>query len=140
MSEPSQFGELENRNARRQGIPPSRTGARTDLVVFPPGVADERPPASSKPPAAAKAAPKSTTVEVNELVKTTIHLGKVTDDLLNLVSFTGKQATPKVDASRSAVVRLALRHLASAMTPEEIVEELRRTAPETDKAGRPRLS
>lgn len=139
MSEPSPFGELESRSARRQGIPPSRTGARTDIVVFPPAAVDERPAAPPNAPTAVEAAPQSATVEVNDLVKTTIHLGKANDDLLNLVSFTGKQSTPKVDASRSAVVRLAIRHLAEAMTPEEIVEELRRTAP-ADKIGRPRLS
>lgn len=138
MPEPSPFGELERRSARRQGIPPSRTGARTDLVAFPPAATAER---LVTPPTASAAAPRSATVEVDELVKTTIHLGRADDALLNLVSFTGKQSTPKVDASRSAVARLALRRLAEAMTPEEIVEELRRKAPrETGLAGRPRLS
>jgi hypothetical protein len=129
MPDPSPFGELESRTGRRQGIPPSRTGARTDLVAVPPTTPAERP----------MAPPKSAPVEFDELVKTTIHLGKADDALLNLVSFTGKQSTPKVDASRSAVVRLALRRLAEAMTPEEIVGELRRKAPKTGAPGRPRL-
>lgn len=132
MPEPSPFGELESRGARRRGIPPSRTGARTDLVAFPSAAA-----AAPKAPAA----PAAARGQIDELVKTTIHLSKADDALLNLVSFTGKQSTPKVDASRSAVARLALRHLAEAMTPEEIVEELRRKAPpQAGSVGRPRLS
>lgn len=136
MPEPSPFGELENRNARRQGIPPSRTGARTDLVALPPkDDAPVTPPAPASQPVSRAAA-----TVVNDLMKTTIHLGKTDDTLLNLINYTGKQSTPKVDASRSAVVRLALRHLTQAMTPEQIVEELRLKSSQTNSVGRPRLS
>lgn len=135
MPEPSPFGELESRNARRQGIPPSRTGARTDLVALPP-----KADASATPPTPApQPVSRETTAEINDLVKTTIHLGKTDDTLLNLISYTGKQSTPKVDASRSAVVRLALRHLAKAMTPEQIIEELRPKSSSINSVGRPRL-
>ncbi len=135
MPEPSPFGELESRSARRQGIPPSRTGARTDLVALTPKT--DAPVTPSGP--ASQSVSRETPAEVNGLVKTTIHLGKTDDTLLNLVSYTGKQSTPKVDASRSAVVRLALRHLAQAMTPEQIVEELRLKSSPMNSVGRPRL-
>lgn len=135
MPEPSPFGELEGRSARRQGIPPSRTGARTDLVALPPKTDAPVTPSES----ASQSVSRETAAEVNSLVKTTIHLGKTDDTLLNLVSYTGKQSTPKVDASRSAVVRLALRHLAQAMTPEQIVEELRLKSSPMNSVGRPRL-
>lgn len=138
MPEPSPFGELEHRHPRRQGIPPSRTGARADLVATQTTTPED--PASSVPEPITALPPKSATVEVDPLVKTTIHLGRTDDALLNWVSFTGKQATPKVDVSRSAVVRLALRHLAEAMTPEQIVAEVSRTTPAPGAAGRPRLS
>lgn len=139
MPEPSPFGELERRHPRRQGIPPSRTGARTDLVAAQPSAAED-PGSSPSVPEPITALTPSATVEIDPLVKTTIHLGRTDDALLNMVSFTGKQASPKVEVSRSAVVRLALRRLAEAMTPEEIVEAVSHTAPAPGSPGRPRLS
>lgn len=143
----SPFNELESRS-RRNGIPQSRHGARSELIAVPRPLAEEASETSVSTAAVASPGQSAPTtkpprlpgsVSVDELVKTTIHLGKSDDALLNLVSYTGKGATPKVEASRSAVVRLALRRLADTMTPEQIIKELRISAVPTGTAGRPRL-
>lgn len=139
----SPFDELARpRSNRRQGIPASRHGARSDTIAVPPAPEPEQPtkPLRGSTAPATAPAPKAAPVEADELVKTTVHLGAQDDAWLNLVNFTGKQTKPRVDASRSAVVRLALRRLADSMTPQEAVEELRRSAPKGTAGGRPRLS
>lgn len=137
----SPFAELNRR--RRGGIPPSRVGARSDQVTIPtttvksPDVVADTP--APKPATQPTKKASSDAAMLDELVKTTVHLGRAEDEFLNLVNFTGKQARPKFDASRSAVVRLALRRLADELNPAEIVAALAERGPETARTGRRRL-
>lgn len=143
------LGELDvmanNARTKRQGVPPSRVGARLNRPALAPA---ESPPDPSDAPAAAKAAPRAsktpagpvraTEPVVEPLVKTTMHLGPAEDAFLENVRYAGRSARPKVDASRSAVARLAIARLAEQMEPAEIVAELQRRAAPSNAPGRKR--
>jgi hypothetical protein len=124
-----------NRPASKPVTVSDKSGAADEDVAEVPAEPPRRP-VGDRP---SKRAPASASVIIDELVKTTIHFGSEEDRFLDEVNFAGKRARPKVDASRSAVARLALRRLAEQMTSDEIVDELRRRAPTATATGRKRL-
>lgn len=63
-----------------------------------------------------------------ELTKVSIYLDEPTDAFLEMVRGTARTAEPRVDATRSAVVRLALKRLAEQLRPDEVVAQLHRSA------------
>ncbi|MFD0449795.1 hypothetical protein ACFQZK_01930 [Rhodococcus aetherivorans] len=91
-------------------------------------------PASELP----KAAPPVPSTEVDELTKSTIYLDAETDQFLEEAIYLGRKQKPRID-SRSAIVRFALRELASRMSTEQVIAAIRAGAPETGNQGRPRL-
>lgn len=127
---------------RRAGVPPSQNQPATAAVPVRSGELSSADvePAQSAPSSTPAPSSTSETVDVEQLVKTTIHLNAADDRFLDEVSFVGRRAQPKVDASRSAVTRLALRRLAAHMTPDEIVDDLRRGISNSSGAGRKRLA
>lgn len=135
---------LEIRRSRsNRTIPPSRHGARRTPVSTEPAQ-ESLPDASdasetTAPPTPIEPTPPAAVVEVEALVRTTIHLGAGEDSFLDEVRYAGRQSRPKIDASRSAVVRLALARLADEMSPTEVVAELKKRTPKTTSTGgRPR--
>lgn len=93
------------------------------------------PPAVVAPrPREARTAPVATS-----LAPATVSLDRATEEVLEAVRSAGRFSTPRVDANRSATIRLAMARLAEQMTPEEIAAELARRAPKTTTAGRKRL-
>lgn len=113
----------------RSGVGPSRVGARTDAVQLPPS--DN--PSPTRPPA------RKSDGAANSLAPSTISLDRKTEELLEAVRTAGRFAHPKVDANRSATIRLAMTILGEQFSPEQIVAELRRRAPEPSGVGRRRL-
>jgi hypothetical protein len=67
-----------------------------------------------------------------------IYLDDTTDASLETVRAAARATKPRVDATRSAVVRLALNRLAEQLTPAEIVAELQRSAAAHNGPGRKR--
>lgn len=72
--------------------------------------------------------------EVGAPVKVTLYVDRQADDFMEAARIEGLIARPKVDISRSAVVRLALRRLMNDMTPSEVKallesQEVRGTGP-----------
>lgn len=125
---------------RRSGLPRSRNQPASNLVPVP--IRSDKQPAADQPKAVASTperGPAPAQVVASPLVKTTVHLGASEDYFLDEVSFAGRRARPKVDASRSAVVRLALRRLSEQMTATDILEDLRCQALPTATPGRKRL-
>lgn len=114
----------------RPGVGPSRVGVRADAVRLPP--ADPASKSQSSPPKSEEAD--------NTLTPSTISLDRKTEELLEAVRTAGRFAQPKVDANRSATIRLAMAVLAEQFTAEQIVTELRRRAPARSGTGRRRLS
>lgn len=70
----------------------------------------------------------------------TVSLDLRTEEELEKVRTAGRFARPKVDANRSATLRLAVAMLSEQLSPEEIVAELARRRPaDQQRVGRPRL-
>lgn len=144
MSELSALGDLgrkaeEAKEARRKraNIPASRVGARTTPVVLP-----ERPQHSQVPAGAPTQpfdVPQSQATSTGALAPATISLDRKTEEVLEAVRTAGRFAQPKVDANRSATIRLAVVRLAEQLSPEEIAAELRQRAPLGTGTGRRRL-
>ena len=75
---------------------------------------------------------------LNELSEVSIYLDRRTDSYLESVRTQARAETPRVDTTRSAVVRLALNRLARELSPAEVVEELRSSAATDNRPGRKR--
>lgn len=144
MSELSALGDLgrkaeEAGEARRKraNIPASRVGARTTPVVLPDGPQHSQVPAavSTRP----TGVPQPQTASPGALAPATISLDRKTEEVLEAVRTAGRFAQPKIDANRSATIRLAVVRLAEQLSPEEIVDELRQRAPLGTGIGRRRL-
>lgn len=74
------------------------------------------------------------------LTRSTIYVDAASDTWLEDVALTARRSTPRADAPRSAVVRLALERLRAQMTSDQVVEQLRaRVAMAPARPGRKRL-
>ncbi len=122
----------------RRTIPPPRHQPRRTPVDMPP----TPPPATApEPPKAQPAAPPPATpppTTGTDLTKVSIYLDDTTDAYLETVRTAARATKPRVDATRSAVVRLALNRLAEQLAPAEIVAELQRSAAAHNGPGRKR--
>lgn len=118
----------------RRTLPPPRHQPRSTPVQMPEPAA--APPATQhvEPPPPPPAAPPTGT----DLTKASIYLDEPTDAYLETVRAAARTAKPRVDATRSAVVRLALNRLAEQFTPAEVVAELQRSAAAHSGPGRKR--
>lgn len=121
--------------ASRRTLPPPRHQPRQTPVPMP----NPAPPATSAPasPPAPAQAPAAGTGGT-ELAKVSIYLDESTDTYLETVRAAGRTAKPRVDATRSAVVRLALNRLADQLSPAEVIAELQRNAAGHTGPGRKR--
>ncbi|MGD9512471.1 hypothetical protein [Mycolicibacterium sp.] len=123
----------------RRTIPPPRHQPRRTPVDMP---AAPAPATASEPPKAQPAAPAPTAAAPpaagTDLTKVSIYLDDATDASLETVRAAARATKPRVDATRSAVVRLALNRLAEQLTPAEIVAELQRSAAAHNGPGRKR--
>lgn len=77
----------------------------------------QQPTRSTTPPRSA-AKPATTT----ELMRQTVYLDDTADDFLETIRAASRKR--RVDANRSAVIRLALRHLAAELEPRQVVDEI----------------
>lgn len=124
----------------RRTIPPPRHQPRRTPVDMP---AAPAPATTSEPPKAQPATPAPTAATPppasgTDLTKVSIYLDDTTDASLETVRAAARATKPRVDATRSAVVRLALNRLAEQLTPAEIVAELQRSAATHSGPGRKR--
>lgn len=130
---------LESARSANRGrrIPPSRNKPREAPVAL-----AETPVRETAGGGEAPASPplrRSQTIEVAEVVtRRSIHLSPTEDSYLEAVFLAGRQdSSGRFDASRSAVVRLALERLAQELTPQQVVAVLRNRTPVVG-VGRPR--
>jgi hypothetical protein len=128
----------------RRALPPPRHQPRATPVPMPepppaPKPAQVQPPDTPKPqppatPAPRPAAPSTAT----DLAKVSLYLDESTDTYLETVRAAARTTRPRVDATRSAVVRLALTRLADQLNPAQVVDELQRNAAAHTGPGRKR--
>lgn len=141
------------RESKRRVPPPRHQPRQTpvDMPAATPAPAASATAASVAPPAPATAAsaaapiaPKSLRPAVTaapattDLTKVSIYLDDPTDTYLETVRGAARTARPRVDATRSAVVRLALNRLADQLDPAAVVAELQRNAAGHSGPGRKR--
>ncbi|QCQ94165.1 hypothetical protein [Rhodococcus sp. SGAir0479] len=142
-----QLNNLRQQGTGRRNIPPSRHPARptpvetagtNDAPAAAATPAQEQAPtpqpaavpASAPAPAPKQAskprpAPAPAPAPVDDpLISATVYLSASNDDFLEDVKRAGRRSQPKIDANRSAVVRLALTRLAEQMAPEQVAQEL----------------
>lgn len=133
-------------HALARQIPPSRHQPRQTLVSVAPEVAEDAPeapptiaagPTTATPASSPRRVPQRA-VEADLVARRSIFLAPADDAFLESVYEAGRfDPKGRFDASKSAVVRLALGRLAHDLAPADIVEELRRRAPKPT-SGRPR--
>lgn len=138
------------KNASARHAPPPRHPAKVRPPVADP-VTDVAPTTDAvestvvtdpvqAPPTAAPAVTTPGADAVVPLVRSTIYLDEHASTWLEDIAIAGRRARPKVDASRSAVVRLALERLMATTTVDEVVAELQgRSERVSDQVGRKRL-
>ncbi|WP_205874389.1 hypothetical protein [Mycobacterium camsae] len=90
------------------------------------------------PPQPGAASPMVRPPRPTELTKVSIYLDEPADAFLESVRTAARFAKPRVDATRSAVVRLALTRLAQQLHPSDLVAELQRKAATHTGPGRKR--
>lgn len=146
MAEPPPNGLASlsaQRERARRSMPPPRhpvavpAPAKSDKARDEDGTQPPQPPLAAPMTAASprtKAAPPPAAGEVGAPVKVTLYVDRQADDFMEAARVEGLIARPKVDISRSAVVRLALRRLMNDMTPSEVKallesQEVRGTGP-----------
>lgn len=145
---------MRTKTTSRRSLPPPRHQPRQTPVAMPPSaterLADPPPaipaaptgPASERPrqPAPVTVAPArpQTPPPNTDLAKVSIYLDEHADAYLETVRTTARSAKPRVDATRSAVVRLALNRLAEQLRPADVVAELQRSAATHTGPGRKR--
>lgn len=120
-----------NGSTRPDAVPMGYYRGRPAQIPQPP----VRPAA---PPHAGAASPVVRPPRPTELTKVSIYLDEPTDAFLESVRTAARFAKPRVDATRSAVVRLALTRLAQQLHPSDLVAELQRKAATHTGPGRKR--
>lgn len=118
----------------RRTLPPPRHQPRQTPVPMP----EPSPPAPPPPSQEAVTTGPAPMPAAGELAKVSIYLDESTDTYLETVRAAARTTRPRVDATRSAVVRLALNRLAGQLTPGEVVAELQRNVAGHTGPGRKR--
>lgn len=123
----------------RRTLPPPRHQPHQTPVPMP----DPAPPAAAAPasPPTARTpavAGDGSGASGSELAKVSIYLDEPTDAYLETIRAAARTTKPRVDATRSAVVRLALTRLAGQLSPAEVIAELQRNAAGHTGPGRKR--
>lgn len=137
----------------RRTLPPPRHKPRSTPVPMPEPTSTAQPAPPAAPPTEggpvtvhddgndhldkldAKASAHSAP---SDLIKVSIYLDDTTDTYLETVRAAARATRPRVDATRSAVVRLALTRLGEQLQPTEVVAELQRSAAAHTGPGRKR--
>jgi len=125
----------------RRTIPPPRHQPRrtpVDMPAAPSPTAAASEPPKAQPQATPASAAATPPASGTDLTKVSIYLDDTADAALEAVRAAARATKPRVDATRSAVVRLALTRLAEQLTPAEIVAELQRSAATHSGPGRKR--
>jgi hypothetical protein len=82
--------------------------------------------------------PKRTPSEPEAQMRLTVYVEEAHDTFMDDVRFAGARRRPKVDVSRSAIVRFALERLKSDMTPEELCNTIADRPVDPKATGRKR--
>lgn len=93
---------------------------------------------TSRPAAPARTPGASLPADLGAPVKVTLYVDRQADEFMEAARVEGLTSRPKMDLSRSAVVRLALRRLMEEMSPAEVKTLLEHRAVPQTGPGRKR--
>ncbi len=107
-----------------------------------PGMSEEPPapdsaPASGPAPAPQVSAPAKAAA-AGELRKVAVYLDEDTDTALEAIRYAGTTRRPRLDVSKSAVVRLALERLLAELSHEQVVAAIAARPTDSQATGRKR--
>jgi len=108
----------------------------SDTTANPPATAAPASPVPAPEPTQRRSAPSP--VDQGVTFKVTLYVDRDTDEFMEAARVEGLTSRPKVDVSRSAVVRLALRRLMDEMSPAEVKTLLAGQALRSTGPGRKR--
>ena len=139
------------RERARRSMPPPRHPVSITAAPRPadetsegrPGETAAKPTPLATPATAPRPAPKAAPKEpaaagTSTSIKVTLYVDRQADDFMESARIEGLVARPKVDISRSAVVRLALRRMMDEMSAAEAKELLERQEVRSVGPGRKR--
>lgn len=129
------------RERARRSMPPPRHPALAAAVEAVPAVTRASAPAPAASAPERKAQPgrrKQPAAPPEPTFKVTLYVDRRTDDFMEATRVEGLTSRPKVDVSRSAVVRLAVRRLMDEMSPAEVKQLLERQTVHRSGPGRKR--
>lgn len=143
-SAPNGLASLSAQRERaRRSMPPPRHPIPPDAAA--PAEASSPSPAeldggfTEKPPLMPGPTPPAPSPEATGATfKVTLYVDRQTDEFMEATRVEGLMSRPKVDVSRSAVVRLALRRLMDEMSTAEVKALLERQAVRSTGPGRKR--
>ena len=147
MTSDSQPNGLASLSAQRERARRSMPTPRHPVSVedhAPEDAAAADPPAPAEPVASPPVAepkqrrPAAAPTELGATFKVTLYVDRDTDEFMEAARVEGLTSRPKVDVSRSAVVRLALRRLMDEMSPAEVKARLASQAVRSGGPGRKR--
>jgi hypothetical protein len=136
--------DARNGSVPHSAVPVRAYRGRPGVVPIPdPARLQSRPLAAAGPMATGAAPPPvlptpARPAPPTDLTKVSIYLDEPADAFLETVRTAARFAKPRVDATRSAVVRLALTRLAEQLHPSDLVAELQRKAATHTGPGRKR--
>lgn len=116
----------------------STSSSVADGQPRPEATVSSSPNVNARPPSKPIVRPAASDTVVEPPVKLTLYLDQDIDRYLEDVRIQGLTSRPKVDVSRSAVVRLALRRLRAEMTPEQVKTLLAGQPTDGSRTGRKR--
>lgn len=126
----------QRQRARRSMPAPRHPATGEDRISKDKTVAPENSPAPK--PKQRRPRPAPTPAQPGATFKVTLYVDQDTDDFMEAARVTGMTSRPKVDVSRSAVVRLALRRLMDDMSPEQVKSALAAEPAKSTGPGRKR--
>ena len=107
-----------------------------------PGMSEERPAPDPAPAHASTSAPQvselTKVTTAGELRKVAVYLDEDTDTALEAIRYAGTTRRPRLDVSKSAVVRLALERLLTELSHEEVVATIAARPTDSQATGRKR--
>lgn len=95
-------------------------------------------PTGPAAPETAPPTPSPSPEETGATFKVTLYVDRATDEFMEAARVAGLTSRPKVDVSRSAVMRLALRRLMDDMTSDQVKQHLESQVVRTTGPGRRR--
>ncbi len=103
-----------------------------------PGMSEDSPAPDPVPAPAPQVSEPTKATAAGELRKVAVYLDEDTDTALEAIRYAGTTRRPRLDVSKSAVVRLALERLLAELSHEQVVAAIAARPTDSQTTGRKR--